>query len=178
MDLFATGQMMDHVTTYGDWDVIKDKQNIEIPRMRGYRFMAGEKPISEKEIRRAIRKERTYLINDAKFDRKMGWGGYLDKRQIRSRVRRFAKRAYEQYEMFSKYAGRKDVIMVHSRAGSSWDWQRDGVGPSLERNPSYLGRVLDCYDPTYCDIYIRIMEDEKNERVSDKDNARRLPHFP
>lgn len=158
MDLFATAQMMDHDTTYGDWEQIKARQNIEIPRMRGYRFMAGEQAISDKEIERAVRKERAYLIRTAKLDREFGTQ-YLDKRQIRSRVRRFTRMAREQYGMFNRYAGRKDVIMVHSRAGSSWDWEHNGIGTRLESNPCYLERVRDCYDPTYCDIYIRIMEE-------------------
>ena len=71
-----------------------------------------------------------------------------------------------QYEMWNKYAGRDDVLYIHARLGG-YNWKgfyddderaeheiHDGYW--IERQPWFLEKCDDSFDPTYCDIYAKI----------------------
>lgn len=72
------------------------------------------------------------------------------------------KRAFQAYyEAWNKYAGRADVIRVHTRiGGNNWDYYG---GPELAKQPWFLEKVDDYYDSTYCDIYVYIGDERKGE---------------
>jgi len=75
------------------------------------------------------------------------------------------KRAFQTYrKTWDKYAGRSDVIRVHARIGGN-NWNYYG-GPELAKQPWFLEKVDDYYDSTYCDIYVCV----GNERKENKDD--------
>ena len=56
--------------------------------------------------------------------------------------------------MWNKYAGKENVLYIHSRiGGGNWDYYG---GNELSKQPWFLEKVDDCYDDTYCDIYAKI----------------------
>lgn len=186
MDLFAYGQIE-------DLQKVADDNGIEIPRLRGYRLMKHEQPISKETIEEAKkfaeirvvmnlcaarpvwnpnsdiwvgsdetdRLERRYLSSHVD-DMGVHWTGvrwdriHGRKRRILKReIKRQRQRIQNQYDMFNKYAGREDVLYIHSRmGGDNWKYWNGKV--ELMRQPWYLDRVDDHYDGTYCDFYAKI----------------------
>lgn len=72
------------------------------------------------------------------------------KQQIKKKTERITK----QFKMWNKYAGKDDVLYIHSRiGGGNWKYYD---GPKLRKQPWFLGKVNDAEDSTYCDIYARI----------------------
>ena len=147
MDLYATAQ--------------KDRlasmiEGIEIPRLRGLRYMAEETPATEVEMEKAckeiyhtiFRLHHKYGHDDRNFH------FCYDKRVPRRDARRSAKRARKQMETFNKYCGRTDVMMVHARIGGG-NWKEYG-GFWLDKKPWFIEKVDDGFDPTYCDIYVKV----------------------
>ena len=76
-----------------------------------------------------------------------------------------------QYMLWNRYAGQKGVLYIHSRMGgrgiADCDYH-DGQGGVLfpegwdVRDQSwFLDVCADAFDPTYCDIYARIKEEEE-----------------
>ena len=71
-----------------------------------------------------------------------------------------------QYMLWNRYVGQPDVLYIHARiGGSNWkgyysDDERaereihDGWW--IERQPWFICKCDDAFDPTYCDIYARI----------------------
>lgn len=194
MDLFAYSQM-------DRFDEIMKENNIEISRIRGYRWMFEEIRLSQKEIEddieckkrniyarciesypsfsvnpmfvefseRTRRLENKYLIKDesvvtgidgTQFRPKkiigIRWGLVHGKKRknLKYLLKKGEKRVRKRYEVFNKYVGRKDVICVHARLGGN-NWNRC-EGYKLEKEPWFLERVDDCWDSTYCDIYVKI----------------------
>lgn len=160
MDLGATINMATHNKTYGDWDEIAERQGIDIPRMRGYRFMAGEEPITDDEVERVIRKTIPRWLTEPGgcVVRIKGRGKFktVDKRQVKGEYRMRVKSARRQYAAFNRYVGQPDIVMVHCRAGSRDDWI-EGGGIWIQKQPWFIERVRDTFDETYCDVYIRIL---------------------
>lgn len=194
MDLFAYSQM-------DRFDEIMKENNIEIPRIRGYRWMFEEIRLSQKEIEDDIEckrrniyarciesypsfsvnpifvefSERTrrlrnkYLIKDEsvatgidgtqfRLEKIIGikWDLVHGKKRknLKYLLKKGEKKVRKKYEVFNKYAGRKDVICVHARiGGNNWNCYE---GYKLEKEPWFLERVDDCWDSTYCDIYVKI----------------------
>ena len=53
-----------------------------------------------------------------------------------------------QMTLWNRYAGKDDVLYIHSRCGEGWRKYRD--------KEWFIDGCLDAFDPTYCDIYARI----------------------
>lgn len=194
MDLFAYCQI-------DRFDKIMKENNIEIPRLRGYRWMFEEDGLSHEEIEEAVeckkrniyercveshplfainpssiefssrtdRLKNKYLIKDkytavgmdySQIERERTVGIRWDlvhgkkRKNLKYLLKKGEKKVRKQYEVFNKYAGRKDVICVHARIGGN-NWNHYG-GYKLEKEPWFLERVDDCWDSTYCDIYVKI----------------------
>ena len=93
----------------------------------------------------------TYKIYDSiRWDRIHG----KHRKTLKFAIKQKKKRIIEQYKMFNMYAGRSDVLYIHSRIGGE-NWLFCG-GPELTKNPWFLDKVDDAYDRTYCDIYAKI----------------------
>ncbi len=155
-------------------DVAKANGIENVPRLRGYRLMINEKPIPEENIKAEIGKElesqwrdleRTVanMLEDAlaqNFDSYECDKSWLSMHE--HMIRNYADDLREEYEMFNKYAGRADVLMIHSRMGgkkiSHWDDKTHEhiVDYDLEAQPWFLDHVRDAFDSTYCDIYAKI----------------------
>ena len=116
-----------------DLDEVARLNGIEIPRLRGYRLMSQCKPYTEEEIADQIR--------DAKECGREHGDSLSSLYYVKMRVR-------EQCELWNKFAGRSDVLYIHSRIG--YDYL------DFENEPWFLGGTTDWYDGTYCDIYAKI----------------------
>ena len=176
MDLYAYGQ----IPLYEN--LAKDN-HIEIPRLRGYRLMSEEEPISiESAIAGimdrffykdfvvgypafAINPEwyeyspRTNRLAD-KYLTKDGLGLRWDKLHGKKRknakyiIKKQKEKILKQMNVYNKYAGQKNVLYIHARIGG-YNWLTYG-GNKLMTEPWFLEKVDDAIDETYCDIYARI----------------------
>ena len=155
-DFKATGQKEGRLAE------IARKNGIDIPHLRGYRLMSEEIPFTEDEIAKACdegywdeyrtfvyRKRPWYRPRNARFD--------PDKRQLRRMCRQHARDTHRQLEMFNKYAGRSDVLMIHARIGGDWP-TRGGALISMEK--WFIDYCYDGADHTYCDLYAKITQEE------------------
>lgn len=112
---------------------------------------------------------RYYLIEEVDED---GCSNYVGIRwdRIHGRKRKILKfeikkqkrRIQKQYDMWNKYAGREDVLYIHSRIGGG-NWKRYG-GDELTKMPWFLDKVDDCFDETYCDIYALIKPEGSEQK--------------
>lgn len=155
MDLYAYGQIE-------NLDELAKKNGIDIPRLRGYRLMAEMTPFSDEEIEKNIRevyKDTLELYTPSKHCAVMKGRKLYDKRQAKGEARAHAKRTRKQMEMYNRYCGCKDVLMVHARIGK-WNWAEYG-GPLISMEKWFIEKADDGYDPTYCDIYVRIKRDDE-----------------
>ena len=59
------------------------------------------------------------------------------------------------FDTWNKYAGREDVLYIHSRMGG-YDWETYLKKGELMNQPWFLDRVDDSIDSTYCDFYAKI----------------------
>ena len=61
----------------------------------------------------------------------------------------------KQYGLWNKYAGKENVLYIHSRIGGS---NFDYYDPNHDtlKQPWFLDRVDDYFDTTYCDFYAKI----------------------
>ena len=142
-----------------DLGKIAEANGIEVPRLRGYRLMANERPATEEEIEKSCKGiyHEIYGLHykNGHFIRH-GYRCRYDNRVPRRDARRSAKRTRKQMETYNKYCGRSDVMMVHARIGG-YNWKEYG-GFWLEKEPWFIEKVDDGFDPTYCDIYAKIKE--------------------
>lgn len=185
MDLGAYSQI-------ADLEVIAKENNIVVPRLRGYRLMKDEEPVSAERINQIMEymdievcadlcrsfpfwknsnsheySYRTdclcdyYLIvsvdedgheryTGIRWDRIHGWKRKVLKFEIKKQRRAIQK----QFDMWNKYAGKDNVLYIHSRIGGG-NWNEYG-GNELMKEPWFLGKVDDYFDNTYCDIYATI----------------------
>lgn len=194
MDLFAYSQI-------DKFSEIMKENNIEIPRLRGYRWMFEEDGLSHEEIEEAVeckrrriyegcvescppfainsswsefssrtdRLKNKYLIRDkcvlvgidgSQIEREKIVGIKWDlvhgkkRKNLKYLLKKGEKRVRNSLKTFNKYVGRKDVVCVHARiGGGNWNYYE---GYKLEKEPWFLERVDDCWDSTYCDIYVKI----------------------
>ena len=87
---------------------------------------------------------------DIRWDRIHGWKRKILKFEIKKQRRRIK----EQFDLWNKYAGREDVLYIHSRiGGNNWDYFN---GDELKKKDWFLDKVDDNFDGTYCDIYALI----------------------
>ena len=158
MDLGAYAQIE-------DLGKIAEANGIEIPRLRGYRAMWNEFPISEDEIDKGAKSiyDNTFhlyyhkqgdLGGCVRETNRRGKLRFYDPRQAKGRARRATKRYRKQMAKFNEYCGRDDVMMIHARIGGC-NWQYFG-GFWLTRKPWFLEKIDDGFDYTYCDIYAKV----------------------
>ena len=176
-----------------DLEEIARNNNIIVPRLRGYRLMKDEEPISSEEIKRLMkncevdvckdlcstkpfwsthanysvysrftqRLFKYYLVEnidengyktytDVRWDRIHGWKRKILKFEIKKKKRRIQK----QFEMWNKYAGKENILYIHSRIGGP-NWNSYD-GNELAKSSWFLDKVDDYFDNTYCDIYAKI----------------------
>ena len=193
MDLFAYTQIE-------DLDKIAKANGIDIPRLRGYRLMKDEKPVTKEQIK-SMQKNMEISIVESLIESEPSWDAnscvstwdwitpikkkyYLiackDKNdniryigirwdRIHGKKRRILK--YEikkanrdiekQFEVWNKYAGREDVLYIHSRmGGGNWKYFDNESKEKLLNQPWFLDRVDDYFDSTYCDFYAKINVEE------------------
>lgn len=166
MDLYAYAQK-------DKLDKLAKANGIEVERLRGYRLMATEEPWSEeyiKEVRHELESDYWWLArsHDSMEDicrsreefrdgyRPGRWelplyfteGGRLKSESIFHRLSCLRGRWAEQARCWNRYAGKENVLYIHSRVGRGW---RD-----YRNEPWFLDGCLDAFDPTYCDIYAKI----------------------
>lgn len=166
-----------------DLESIAKRNNIKVSRLRGYRLMKDEKPISiTEEYISYIKKdcvERliyaipkfslhptviSYSLSDSKLlfkyydttNNEIKWNNIHGK--FRKHLKYLLKKTLSLYNkqnnMFNKYIGREDVLYIHARLGSR-NWS-DITYKYYEKEPWYLDGIDDVYDRSYCDIYAKI----------------------
>lgn len=186
---------------YAQIDVLEQiaKDNgIDIPRLRGYRLMKDEQPISKEELKDMMKNceidiakdlccsdpfwdpnsccselsgwtdllQDYYLIKSEEhneygrypyvgihWNRIRGWKRRILKFEIKKQKRRIQ----QQYDIWNKYAGKDNVLYIHSRmGGNNWKYWDLDKKVELMNQPWFLDRVDDNWDSTYCDFYARI----------------------
>lgn len=172
MDLYAYKQIE-------NLEYILSELHINIPRLRGLRLMEAEGRVSDEEVQSLIQYLEVYAITDLmescwskhevservkqkylECDRDgnpsaVRWENLHGKKRSMAKyhVKKMRNQVFKQYAAFNKYAGRSDVLYVHARIGSDlWDFE---YGKQIEEHPAFLEKVDDCFDPTYCDIYLQ-----------------------
>jgi hypothetical protein len=87
---------------------------------------------------------------DVDWSKIHGWKRKVLKTEIHNKIVRIKK----QDELWNKYAGKEDVLYIHSRIGGKNFISFNG--PKLAQNDWWLDKIDDQFDNTYCDIYARI----------------------
>lgn len=92
-----------------------------------------------------------------RWDRIHGW----KRRVLKTYINNEYMRQRRQLEAWNRYAGRDDVLYIHSRiGGGNWPYYyKEVVDKSW-----FLEKVDDAYDDTYCDIYAKIKPQVESER--------------
>ena len=164
---------------------IASANGIDVPRLRGYRLMAEEEPITKEEIEKEINwqclkdverifKEvaphcyeysqrtrhlvRKYMILDRDgYPIGVRWDRLHGKRRKKAKYlrKKIAKEISTQLGIFNKYCGRNDVLYIHARLGGA-NWIYYNKNGAIETQPWFLEKIDDAYDSTYCDIYAKI----------------------
>ena len=156
--------------------------NIDCPRLRGYRLMSEEKPVefTDEDIRcweyecaerlcetvplfntdawaseysERTRRIRKKYLNEETHE--VYWNKIhgWKRKALKTEIHNATKRIKKQFEMFNKYVGREDVLYIHARiGGGNWPYYYKDVVDQ----PWFIEKIDDAYDSTYCDIYARI----------------------
>ena len=170
MDLYAYTQI-------NRLEDIAKTNGIDVPRLRGYRLMKDEQPVSEEVIQNILKSETedtlnrtarrvTDMIEDFDAEKlKAVRYDIGDLMELLGSYLSFESRLRTQYEVWNKYAGRKDVLMIHSRMGGPTytytNKEGEEVTYDLRDQPWYLDYAQDAIDSTYVDIYAKITEEEE-----------------
>lgn len=163
---------------------IATQNNINVPRLRGYRLMSDENPVSKDEIQDMITAAKKDVYHDAcvsvpaftplsdtheysqktncrrakylKGDGTLRWDLVHGKarKRIKLAVKQRSRAIQHQYAVWNKYAGKENILYIHARIGGD-NWGYYG-GSSIEQQPWFLEKVDDNFDGTYCDIYAKI----------------------
>ena len=176
MDLVAYTQIE-------DLEKIAKDNNIEVPRLRGYRLMKDEEPVSIDELKKIMKDCEIEICEDlcrAKWDAnscgfeyskrtddickryinqtigKINWDKIHGKKRkiLKFEIKKKQRRILEQFGTFNKYAGKENVLYIHARIGGG-NWYYYG-GDELTKQHWFLEKVDDFFDNTYCDIYALI----------------------
>lgn len=180
MDLGAYAQIE-------DLESVAIANGISVPRLRGYRLMSEQKPLSIDEYSDGVVYLAVTEAVDGGFKLNPGWlSSGLDegilKRKLLSKnsdgvykirwslihgkkrkclkyqLKKFRGHAESQVKTFNKYVGRSDILYIHARiGGGNWDYYG---GREIEKQPWFIEKVDDLYDGTYCDIYAKISKGE------------------
>ena len=177
MDLYAYTQI-------GDLKSIAEANGIDVPRLRGYRLMSEEEPLTTEEMREiehnlvkevytrgccsvprfdpdscmiefsseTDRIRRHYLTPDGELRWELIHG--KPRRRMKFAVRKMKKAVLAENEAWNRYAGREDVLYIHTRIGGR-NWAEYN-GDELRKQPWFLEKVDDAFDETYCSIYAKI----------------------
>lgn len=182
------------LAAFADMERLEDivrKNDIEIPRERGYRLMSEQEPIPKEDYQEALDSVSVWVCEDLltarpkysihanlhvysssttkqaeKYvkDNEIQWdiihGEF--RKSLKFKIKQYKKRIQAQFDIFNKYAGRKDVIMVHARVGN-YNWREFDCHKLVEPQPWFIEKVDDYFDRTYCDIYCRIKEEGNND---------------
>ena len=179
MDLYAYANIK-------NLEEVAKKNNIDCPRLRGYRLMSEEEPIqiTKEDIKnweyecaeylcetipcfshsfctewsmRTRRLKKKYLDEEAC---KVHWGKIHGRKRkaLKTEIHNTIKRFEKQTEVWNKYAGKENILYIHARiGGGNWPYYYKDV---IDQ-PWFIEKVDDAYDSTYCDIYARISEERK-----------------
>lgn len=162
---------------------IAEENGIDVPRLRGYRLMSEEKPLTEEEIKEEVTRTAHWIYEQmcqgipifsphprwyehsrktkAIMKKYLDENGDLRWNLIHGKKRKNAKWAIKkqtnavrkQYETWNKYAGKTDILYIHARIGGI-NW--NSYKTEIENKPWFLEKVDDYFDSTYCDIYAKI----------------------
>lgn len=177
MDLYAYAQI-------GNLEAIAAANGIDVPRLRGYRLMSEQEPLTTHEMLEIERDlvtevyrrgccsiprfdpdscmseyssetrqiEKHYITTDGEFRWELLHG--KPRRRMKLAVRKMKKAVRAENEAWNRYAGREDVLYIHTRIGGR-NWTEYN-GDELRKQPWFLEKVDDAFDETYCSIYARI----------------------
>ena len=163
---------------------IAQKNNIVIPRLRGYQLMSEEEPFPVENMEQLFKDVEVekceelitamplYAINSTchRFDKntdkkkekyikgnKVLWNNIHGKfrKNLKFAIKIQKKAIKNQFDTFNKYVGRKDIMMVHARVGGD-NWEFFDCHKTVATQPWFIEKVDDCFDSTYCDIYVKI----------------------
>lgn len=162
MDLYAYSQI-------ADLSEIAKKNGIECPRLRGYRLMKAEEPITsefwkeEKYIVHIVEdlygwrtdEKRNFYVLDNGGIKQVRWDRIHGKKRkiLKTAIHNNNTRYKRQFDMWNKYAGQDGVLYIHARiGGNNWPYYyKDVVNQTW-----FIEKVDDAFDSTYCDIYASI----------------------
>ena len=166
-----------------DLSKIAEENGIDVPRLRGYRLMSEEKPLTEEEIKEEVTRTAHWIYEQMcqgipRFSPHPRWyeysrrtkaimKKYLDengnlrwnlihgkkRKNVKFILKKWEKAIRKQYTVWNKYAGRADVLYIHARIGGG-NW--NSYRAEVENEPWFLEKVDDYFDSTYCDIYATI----------------------
>lgn len=77
------------------------------------------------------------------------------RKMLKFEIKKKNRKIQQQYDMWNKYAGKENVLYIHSRMGGD-NWTRYNKKTELMQQSWFLDRVDDYFDSTYCDFYARI----------------------
>jgi len=177
MDLYAYAQI-------GNLEAIAKANGIDVPRLRGYRLMSEQEPLTTHEmleIERDLVKEvyRRGCCSVPRFDPYSSMCEYSSetdwiekhyitpdgefrwdllhgkpRRRMKFAIRKMRKAVRAENAAWNRYAGRGDVLYIHARIGDR-NWNAYGCD-WIREQPWFLEKVDDAFDETYCSIYARI----------------------
>ena len=77
------------------------------------------------------------------------------------------KRVRHTFDTFNQYAGRDDILCVHTRIGGS-NWAYYNQNGIISQSTAFIEKIDDSFDNTYCDIYLRINPEIAHEYVDSR----------
>lgn len=167
-------------------DELARKNNIDCPRLRGYRLMKDEEPVDIGEIIKAHNLEfkcakdlcvsvpfwnpnGAFSEFSRRTDSKIKYYTNKDHKMVRwDRIHGWKRRTLKthihnqtvrykkQFAMWNKYAGQDGILYIHARIGGG-NWPY--YYKYVVGQPWFIEKVDDAFDSTYCDIYARIKDD-------------------
>ena len=108
-----------------------------------------------REIDRECRK---YLVHDADgkvTDVRWELIHGQHRRNMKHAMKIAKRRVLDSFGTFNRYAGRDDILCVHTRIGGR-NWAYYNEGGAVSGSDAFIEKVDDMFDDTYCDIYLRI----------------------
>ena len=86
---------------------------------------------------------------EPRWERIHGW----KRRVLKTYIHNTKKRYEKNFEVFNKYAGRKDILYIHARIGGG-NWP--SYYKEVINQPWFIEKIDDPFDATYCDIYAKL----------------------